>query len=926
MLTQQLKKSAKLLSGSLRLAFFLVAAIFALTAKAEAYVRAARSGSESSKAMAAAIHPMMIRRSLLKSWILALVLCFCGVLLTALPAQAASGFHRDPNGITLKGQSGVLHVDVCSRNVIHVFFEPTRKFYFPSVPVVTHPCGGTHFQVSSSGSTVRIQTADLTVSINRTTRNVHFLSATGKVILAEQPNGRKLTLKTIDGAHTYQVRQGFELSPGEALYGLGQRADGTFNVRSMPVELLQANTNIAIPFLVSTKGYGLLWDDAALTYFNPATRNISIDPTTGNGVFHTGRAGEYGFLLQGNLRKELQLDVCGKSVINVQNMWVPHAAGGTIRLKANTTCQVHAATGGETQLSVRYPSNTMAFQSQAGKGVNYYFMYGPSLNQVVAEYREETGAVPLLPRWAFGFWQSRERYSSQKQLLQVASEFRAKKIPVDVMVQDWQYWGKYGWNAMRFDRKYYPHPAQMISELHREHLHFAISVWAKFGNETQVIQQFRKNNYLLRNNAQSAEPGESHSGESWVDMFNPGADKLFWADMDKRLFKDGVDAWWLDASEPEGDPLKTSSTYLGPGLFVRNAYPLYETTAVADGQHSTDPNNRVAILTRSAFAGQQRLGTISWSGDISANWLTLKRQIPDALSFSMSGFPYWTSDTGGFFRPANQYTSKAYHQLLIRWFEFSTFTPIFRVHGWESKTAMWNYGPATEKTILKFDKLRYRLLPYIYSTDRDVTSQGGSIINALPFEYPHQLALRNVSHEFLFGKSLLVSPVTRKDATSRRVTLPAGDGWTNFWTGLSLQGGHVVTAQAPLDQIPVFVKRGSILVLGPVIQSTAEPENPMEIRIYPGRNASFRLYEDAGDGYGYQHGEYSMIPMRWNDRDRTLVIGPRAGSFPGMRKTYTLRIEVVRPGHGVGPNPDQHPDVVVHYRGQPITVPLPAKG
>ena len=868
--------------------------------------------------------PMTIRASLLKLLILVLALCSCGALLTALPAQAAQGFQRDHNGVTLRGKSGVLHVEVCAKNVIHVVFAPDRKFYFPSVPVVIRPCGGEDFHILSTGSTIRVETADLTVSINRATDVVRFLSATGKVILAEQPDGRRLTPKTIDGADTYEVQQGFDLSAGEALYGLGQRPDGTFNVRSMPIQLLQANTNIAIPFLVSTKGYGLLWDNAALTYFNPTTKEIAIDSITGNGVFRTGRAGEYGFLLQGNFRKELQLDICGKSVISIKNMWVPRAAGGKIHLKANTTCQVHAETGGKTQLSVRYPSNTMAFQSQAGKGVNYYFMYGPSLNRVVAEYREETGTVPMLPRWAFGFWQSRERYSSQKQLLHVASEFREKKIPVDVMVQDWRYWGKYGWNAMRFDRKYYPHPAQMISDLHREHLHFAISVWAKFGNQTEVIQQFRKEHYLLRHNAENAEPGETAGEDSWVDMFNPGADKLFWADMNKRLFKDGVDAWWLDASEPEGDPLRTSSTYLGPGVFVRNAYPLYETTAVSAGQRSTDPNKRVAILTRSAFAGQQRIGTISWSGDISGNWLTLRRQIPDALSFSMSGFPYWTSDTGGFFRPADQYTSKAYHQLLIRWFEFSTFCPIFRVHGWESKTAIWNYGSTTEKTILKFDKLRYRLLPYIYSTDWDVTSQGRSIIDALPFEYPHQLALRDVSHEFLFGKSLLVSPVTRKNATSRRVTLPAGDGWTNFWTGQLLQGGHVITAQAPLDQIPVFVKQGSILVLGPVIQSTAEPENPMDIRIYPGRDASFQLYEDAGSGYGYQHGEYSIIPMHWNNRHDTLVIGQRKGSFPGMRRSYSFRIEMVRPGHGVGSHVDLHPGAVVNYVGQRIEVPIKA--
>jgi alpha-D-xyloside xylohydrolase len=850
-----------------------------------------------------------------------LAISLCGSAFAVHSSNAADqSVQRTDDGITLTGTSGTLNVGVCSQSVIHVVFKPKADVEFPSIPVAIQPCTGAHFKISSDRAHVVVKTTALTVSIDRATDSVRFLSTGGSVVLAEQPNGRTIQPKTIEGASTLQVEQGFQLSPGEAIYGLGQRPDGSFNLRGTPIQLLQANTNIAIPFLLSTKGYGLLWNNASLTDFDPTTKSIDIDPKTGEGIFHTDADGEYGFLIQGNFRQKLQLTVCGQSVVDLNNMWVPRAAGGKIYLKANTTCQVHAETGGDTKVSVRYPSNTMAFQSQAGKSVNYYFFYGPQLDKVVAEYRRMTGTVPMLPRWAYGFWQCRERYSSQDQILQVAAKFRKDGIPVDAIVQDWQYWGKYGWNAMRFDEDHYPHPAQMLSSLHQSHFHFVISVWAKFGEQTGVYKQFKSHDFLLQDKAETAEPGEAQAQESWADLFNPGADKLFWQSMDKHLFKDGVDGWWLDASEPEGDPLRTSNTYLGPGAFVRNAYPLYEISAVYKGQTSTNPQKRVVILTRSAYAGQQRTGSISWSGDISANWLTLRRQIPEALSFSMSGFPYWTSDIGGFFRPENQYTSAAYHQLLIRWFEFGAFSPIFRVHGFHSRTEMWNYGPETEKILVGVDKLRYRLLPYIYSSAWEVTSQGRSIMRALPFVYPDQPALRNISDEYLFGDSLLINPVTRKNATDRSVTLPAGSEWIDFWTGEKHQGGQTIVAPAPLNHIPVFVKSGSIVPMGPVLQWASQPEEPLDIRIYPGHNASFQLYEDAGNGYGYQHRQYAIVPLHWNNHDHMLTIGRRKGSFPGMPRQCTIRIEVVRPGHGVGAELDPHPDRIVSYTGKVVSV------
>jgi alpha-D-xyloside xylohydrolase len=586
---------------------------------------------------------------------------------------------------------------------------------------------------------------------------------------------------------------------------------------------------------------------------------------------------------------------------------------------------VTAETGGGTELSVRAPSDTMAFRSQVGQGIDYYFIYGPEPNQVVAEYREFTGAAPLLPRWAYGFWQCRERYSSQQQVLDTAAEFRKRNIPVDVLVQDWQYWGKYGWNAMRFDESSYPNPEEMMTGLHRQDFHMVISVWAKFGSETAVDHQFKDAHLLLTSTASTGEPGETREPENWADLFDPEAQKLYWSDIDHNLFIDGLDGWWLDASEPEGDPLKDDNTYLGPGRIVRNAFPLFETSAVYKGQRATTESKRVVILSRSAYAGQQRNASISWSGDISANWETLRRQIPAGLSFAMSGFPYWTTDIGGFFRPGDQYTSEAYHELLIRWFEFGAFCPIFRIHGYQSKTEMWNYGPELERILTQYDELRYRLMPYIYSAAWGVTDRGETIMQALPFVYSNELALRNVDDEFLFGNSLLISPVTQPNAVSRDVVLPAGNDWVDFWSGKTYHGGQTIVAHAPLDQIPILVKMGSIVPMGPIVQSTADSEDPLEIRIYGGKDADFLLYEDGGDSYAYEHGARATIRLHWDDRRKTLSIGDRLGSFPAMPREQNLHIVLVKEEHGVGIGPESEVDRAATYTGHQTAIVLSKK-
>jgi alpha-D-xyloside xylohydrolase len=851
---------------------------------------------------------------------------FCAavfILACTTPAcqSAAEALERTSNGAIVRYPTGVVRVEVCSDRVVHIVSGITLISAEPAVPVVIRPCAGAMFTTSSDSSGVHILTSTLRVDVSANNGVAQFSTRNGQTILSEEPaNGRIIGTADREGPLT-GVGQKFLLSPGESLYGLGQHQDGILDLRNVPIRLLQANTDIAIPFLISTKGYGLLWNNPALTDFNPATEPIRLDEN-GAGTFQTGSEGEYGFLLSGNYRKKLRLSVDGHQILDLQNMWLPFSAGTKIRLAANTTHHVIAETGGDGRLALRPPSADMAFRSETGNAVDYYFFYGPEPTRVVAQYRDLTGAAPLLPRWAYGFWQCRERYSSQQQILDTAAEFRKRKIPVDVLVQDWQYWGKYGWNAMRFDERQYPDPAAMMSELHKQDLHLVISVWAKFGAETAVNREMQASHLVLTTAATTAEPGETQEPESWADLFNPKAQKAFWSDIDRNLFSLGLDGWWLDASEPEGDPLKNDVTFLGPGREVRNAFPLFETAAVYQGQRAATEDKRVVILSRSAYAGQQRNSSISWSGDISGDWETLRRQIPAGLNFGMSGFPYWTTDIGGFFRPADQYTSSDYHELLIRWFQFGAFCPIFRIHGFRSETEMWKYGPDVEQILRQYDKLRYRLLPYIYSSAWDVTDRGDIVMKALPFVYPEESSLRQVSDQYLFGDSLLVNPVTEPHATTRSVLLPAGDSWVDFWTGQSHRGGQTVVADAPLDHIPILVKEGSIVPLGPDVQSAAGKQDPLEIRIYPGKDASFEMYEDSGDGYAYERGAKSVIPLHWDDSHRVLSIGDRSGSFPEMLRTRTMRIVLVRPNHGVGEDSTEVVDRTLTYQGQHLKIDL----
>jgi len=825
------------------------------------------------------------------------------------PQFAVKKSRRDSSGVTFRTTAGVMRVEVCGDQVIHVLASRTSEISSPKVPVVIQPCRANNFQVSVGKKEVKLSTAAMTITVDVATGALSFSSRDGKPLLSEPKEGGKaFDVPSVFETKTWDVQQTFLSLADEALYGLGQHQEGLFDLRGVPVRLSQANTNISVPFLLSSEGYGILWNNASLTDFNPADQLIAVDPSTGKGKFTTGAKGVYGFVLTSDNRDRLVLRVNGQPVIDLQNTWTPTTASGVITLDANKEYEV-SAQGGKAgvQLAMRPPQTTTTFRSEAGQAVDYYFFYGPELNRVISDYRRLTGAAPMFPKWAYGYWQCRERYHSQQEILDTAAEFRKRKIPIDVIVQDWLYWGKYGWNAIKFDEEHYPRPKEMLDQLHANNLHMLISVWSKFGENTDVYKRMAAKSLLI-------------PGDTWMDFFNPQARTTFWSELKNGMFQDGIDGWWMDASEPEYDALKSKQTFLGDGESVRNAYPLYVTQSMYEGQRATTDRKRVVILTRSAFAGQQRYGAASWSGDISANWITLQRQIPAGLSFSMSGMPYWTTDVGGFFRPKDQYTSEAYHELLIRWFEYGAFCPIFRIHGYQSKAEIWNYGQQVEDILRQYDDLRYRLLPYIYSAAWGVTKSGETLMRSLPLEFSSDQSARDISDQFMFGDALLINPVSAEGAKTRVLYLPAGRDWIDFWTGKRIPGGQRINADAPLNRIPIYARAGAIIPFGPHAESTFAKPDPIELRIYTGASGTFTLYEDEGDNYDYERGTYAEIPIHWDEESGLLTIGNRRGRFPGMLETRTFRIVLVRDGRGTGIASSSEPDAMIKYAGRTISV------
>ena len=521
----------------------------------------------------------------------------------------------------------------------------------------------------------------------------------------------------------------------------------------------------------------------------------------------------------------------------------------------------------------------LIIRNEAGPGIDYHFIAGSEAYQVIAGYRWLTGDAPLMPRWSWGFWQSREHYETQDQVVGVARTYRAMGVPIDAVVIDWQHWQPGEWGAHKFDPARFSDPAGMVRALQQWNVHVPVSVWPRLDPDTDNTKELDAAGGLFPptyNNVYP--PGKGR----WYDAWNPKARQIYWDQIRRSYGGLGFDTWWLDASEAElggnWGQMRELRTAAGPGAEVYNSYPLLHTTAVHDGMRRDMPDKRVMILTRSAYAGQQRNGALTWSGDTQGSWDSFKKNVTAALNFSMSGIPYWSADIGGFF--GGDTHDRDYAELFTRWEQFAIFTPQFRVHGTNGGKEIWNWNGDAQPQLIENVKLRYRLLPYIYSLSWDVTKNRGSMMRALLFDFRGDAKAVAQTDEYMFGRALLVAPVVEKGARKRTVYLPAGTSWFDFFSGRRLTGGQTIEADAPMSHIPVFARAGSIVPIGPVKPYADAPsDEPTEIRVYPGADGSFVLYDDAGDGFGYQRGEFSAVRLTWNDRSRTLSIASRDGTY-----------------------------------------------
>jgi len=864
--------------------------------------------------------------------IIFLVLIFVlGVAHAASTASVDAGTAGQPSrdAISLEIGGGRLVLRPLLDNAIRVRFTRDGAPEEPSL-ILTERVSSPTFQVQKSDKVVSLELPKLRASVELATGTITFSDADGRVLLRELPGTRRVEASTVQGEPTWSVAQSFDSPSEERLFGTGQFQDGFLNVRDLPRRLTQVNTQIAIPFIVSNRGFGLLWHNYGLTEFNPADERIAltasdpagdataVDVTTTegtrrelrrervfNGKFTTVVAGRQAFFLDvgQKMARRWHVEIDGQPVVDFSNLWLPPTTSWFTELSAGEHIVHVAGVKDDHPVLTFRPARTITeFRSPVADALDYVVIASQG-DRITAAYRQLTGPVPMMPRWALGYIHCRERFKTQSELLENAAEFRTRGLPMDVIVQDWQYWGRHGWNSMRFDEADYPDPAAMMRTLHEQHTRLMLSVWSKIDPASELGREFVSRNYFI-------------PGTQWVDFFNPAASAFYWENFRTRLLPLGIDAWWLDATEPENDDLVGRRTQTGAGERMRNIYPMFVSRTVYEGLRKDAPDRRAMILTRSAFPGQQRYASATWSGDIGNSWETLRRQVTAGLDYVVTGLPWWTTDTGGFFRPGSkQYSDPEYRERFLRWLQYSTFTPLQRVHGYQTDTEFWRYGEVFETESRRWLTLRYRLLPYIYSEAARVSFAGSTLMRPLVLDFPGDTQALDQSYEFMFGPALLVAPVLAPGVKEWPVYLPkSSGGWFDFWTGEKFGDGQTVLVAAPLERIPLFARAGSILPLGPTLQFTDEkPADPIELRVYSGADADYALYEDDGTSYSYEQGARATIPLHWENVTKMLHIGAREGSFPGM--LVERHLEVVLIAAGTSPVSKQ-----VSYSGQALDV------
>lgn len=773
----------------------------------------------------------------------------------------AQNYQKTSSGIKTTVNAVDIEVQFFAPAVARVIKSPEGVAYEKqSLSVIAKP-EKVSFKADIQDNKIVLNTSELSVSVDTGTGIVSYFSKDGKSLLAEK-SGMQFIDFDDAGTKTYQVYQPFILDREEAIYGLGQLQNGKMIQRNMTKNLIQGNVEDVSPFFQSTKGYGVFWDNYSPTLF----------------------------------------------------------------------------TDNEVETS---------FRSEVGDCVDYYFMYGKNADGVIAQVRSLTGQAPMFPLWTYGYWQSKERYKSQKEVVDVVRKYRELGIPLDGIIQDWQYWGhNYLWNAMDFQNPTFNNPQKMIEDVHAMNAHMAISIWSSFGPMTKPYRELDKKGMLFnfttwpQSGLESWSPNmEYPSGVRVYDAYNPEARDIYWKYLNDGIFKLGMDAWWMDSTEPDHLDWKPedmdTKTYLGSFRKVRNAYPLMTVGGVYDHQRAVTSDKRVFILTRSGFLGQQRYGVNVWSGDVASTWESFRNQIPAGLNFSLCGIPHWNSDIGGFF--AGHYNKSwnddsasknpLYQELYVRWLQFGTFNPMMRSHGTDVYREIYKFGKKGEPVYDAIEKmigLRYSLLPYIYSTSWEVSNRQSSFMRALMMDFVDDRKVWDINDEYMFGKSLLVAPIahvqytpeavvkvseeegwnrdgakkTKTDVAvdfmetkSTNIYLPAGTLWYDFWTNEKHEGGKEITKETTLDVIPLYVKAGSIIPVGPQVQyATEKPWDHLELKVYAGANGNFILYEDEFDNYNYEKGAYTEIPISWNNASRKLTIGARKGAYEGMLKNRKFTV------------------------------------
>lgn len=930
----------------------------------------------------------------------------CTAALVGLTGQACAGEVRQvAHGMVVTTDAGDgVRVLAYADGTFRVTVAETLPEGHPTAMVVAEADGTPVFRSDGAVATLVMPQASAEVSL--ADGRVTIRDPRGALLLDEYAPARKLAPVTIEGQAWLAMRVQFNRGTDEGLYGLGQHQNRQMNYNGEDVELAQHNMAIAVPYLVSTRGYGLLWDNASITRVGDpepyaklaldwqaqyylgdrevlARREAAIDyqyikdqarwPAEAKAATEAATTGQN---TQGNALEKQRVVWTGR--------FTPDAGGvHKFRLYSSSYVKVFAngqpvlerwrqnwnpwyhnftldlAAGQPVDLRVEWEPNqgyialehadplppedrrSVSFASEAGKAIDYYIVPAPTMDAAVAGYRRLTGKAPMMPRWAYGFWQSRQRYNTQAEVVGVMQAYRDQKIPIDAIVQDWFYWPEDSWGCHCFDPARFPDPAAMVDAVKALNERVMISVWPKFYPDTANGKALRDKGFLYERPLAAGQRDWVGKGyaNTFYDPYAPEARALYWQQMKDTLLPLGFDAWWMDATEPDWHSnlsiaerayQMTSPTTGVPGAAIFNSYPLVHAEGVADGLRLAQPDTRPFILTRSGFGGIQRTSSALWSGDVAARWDDLRDQISAGLNLSLAGVPNWTHDIGGFaveerFSKQDPAHLSEWRELYLRWFQFGAFSPLFRSHGEfpARETYLVSEGdPAMRDGLTHYHRLRYRLLPYIYTLAAATHFEDATILRPLVMDFESDKTVWGIDDQYLFGPSIMVAPVTEFQARSRQVYLPSGTDWHDTRTRNRLTGGQTITAAAPRERMPLFVRAGAIIPAGPDVQWTGEnPQGPLTVHVFAGANGRFTLYEDAGTDMGYARGEFARIPMDWNESSRTLTLGAREGSFPGMSETRQITV-ILHDGQGSGEVFEERKGPTLTYEGKLIAVRL----